>query len=186
MVNKNEVLVFLESLSEKDISDEEILQKADSFLNESCEAQDAEFLSHVLNRKGNPIELMEKYAFSGSGAAQVALGALKLEGKGVEKNVSEALFWLKRAYNSKNPKSGLLLFSVYVNGIGVKEDMTKARAFLKVSADLGVPAAQYYYAGMLLEGEGGSFDEGAAMEYMAFAADNGHDQAIEFLEANFD
>jgi len=186
MIQVNDALEFLESISDEDISDEEILQKADSFVNQNCEAKDAEFLSHVLNRKGNPIELMEKYAFNGSGAAQISLGALKLEGKGVEKNISEAIFWLKRAFNSKNPKSGLLLFSIYVNGIGVNEDMAKARTFLKASADLGVPAAQYYYAGMLLEGEGGIFDEDTAMEYMVFAADNGHKPAIEFLESNFD
>lgn len=179
---------FVESLSEVELSEDKLIERSNHFFAENCSEIDAEFINKLMNNKANGtlvgIELMEEYAYKGSPAAQVAIGVLKLEGKGVQKNMPEAIFWLKRAYIAKNPKSGLMLSSVYANGIGVKECMAKAREYMKGSADLGVPKAQYYYAGMLLEGEGGPVDEESAIDYMFLAANNGNEEAIEFLTEN--
>ncbi|MDP5460334.1 tetratricopeptide repeat protein [Alishewanella sp. SMS8] len=179
---------FIESLSEQDLSDDELLAKTNKFFSENCSEIDAEFVDKLLSSKAEGLnvgfELMEEYAYKGSPAAQLAIGALKLEGKGVVMNVHEAIFWLKRSFIGKNPKSGFLLFSVYANGIGVSENMVKAREYLKGSADMGVPKAQYYYAGMLLEGEGGEIDEELAIDYMFLAANSGYEDAITFLKDN--
>jgi len=179
---------FIESLSEQDLSDDELLAKTNKFFSENCSEIDAEFVDKLLSSKAEGlnvgVELMEEYAYKGSPAAQLAIGALKLEGKGVVKNVHEAIFWLKRSFIGKNPKSGFLLFSVYANGIGVSENMVKAREYLKGSADMGFPKAQYYYAGMLLEGEGGEIDEELAIDYMFLAANSGYEDAITFLKDN--
>lgn len=188
MVNIDKVKVFVKSLSEKDLSNEELIRKSNQFFSENCTEIDAEFINRLMTIKADGtnvgFELMEDYAYKGSPAAQLAIGVLKLEGKGVEKNVPEAIFWLKRAYIGNNPKSGLMLSTVYSNGIGVKECMTKAREYMKGSADLGVPKAQYYYAGMLFEGEGGPVDEETGIDYMFKAANSGNEDAIEFLTVN--
>ena len=186
--NIEKVRDFINSLSNAELDDDELLEKSNQFFSTNCSEIDAEFVNRLLTNKAEGtnvgIELMENYAYKGSPAAQVAIGALKLEGKGVKQSVPEAIFWLKRAYIGKNPKAGLMLSSVYANGIGVKENMVKSREYMKGSADLGVPKAQYYYAGMLLEGEGGPVDEESAIDYMFMAANGGNEDAIEFLTIN--
>lgn len=188
MVDITDVRYFVQSLSEDDLNNEDILAKSNKFFSENCSEIDAEFINCLMRNKseGNNvgISLMEDYSYKGSPAAQLAIGALKLEGKGVDKNIPEAIFWLKRAYIGKNPKAGLMLSGIYSNGIGVQECMIKSREYMKGSADLGVPKAQYYYAGMLLEGEGGPVDEDEAIDYMFLAANNGSEEAIEFLTVN--
>lgn len=176
MVDIQKVRDFVESVSKNDIDNDELLEKSNQFFAENCSEIDAEFINRLMTNKAEGInvgfDLMEDYAYKGSPAAQLALGVLKLEGKGVEQNIPEAIFWLKRAYIGNNPKSGLMLSTVYSNGIGVKECMTKARKYMKGSADLGVPKAQYYYAGMLFEGEGGPVDEETGIDYMFKAANS--------------
>ena len=188
MTDIEKIKSFVASISSKDLDEKQLLDKSNEFFNENCSEIDAEFINRLLTNKAEGtnigIELMQDYAYKGSPAAQLAIGTLKLEGKGIEKNLPEAIFWLKRAYIAKNPKSGLILSSVYANGIGVRESMVKAREYMKGSADLGVPKAQYYYAGMLLEGDGGSVDEERAIDYMFLAANNGNEDAIEFLTEN--
>lgn len=188
MLNLEQIKKFVESITQDNISDDQLLARSNQFFQANCTEIDAEFINTLLSAKSEGlnvgIELMQEYAYKGSPAAQLAIGSLKLEGQNIEKNIPEAIFWLKRSYLGKNPKSGLILFSVYANGIGVAEDMVKAREYLKGSADLGVPKAQYYYAGMLIEGEGGSVDEESAIDYMFMAANNGYEDAITFLKEN--
>ena len=188
MVDIQKVRDFVESVSKTDIDNDELLEKSNQFFAENCSEVDAEFINRLMTNKAEGIDagfdLMEDYAYKGSPAAQLALGVLKLEGKGIEQNIPEAIFWLKRAYIGNNPKSGLMLSTVYSNGIGVKECMIKAREYMKGSADLGVPKAQYYYAGMLFEGEGGPLDEESGIDYMFKAANSGNEDAIEFLTVN--
>ena len=188
MIDIKKVKAFVSSLSEKDIESDELIKKSNKFFAENCSEIDAEFINSLMTNKSKGtnigIELMENYAYKGSPAAQLAIGSLKFEGKGVEQNIPEAIFWIKRAYISNNPKSGIMLSSIYSNGIGVQECMIKSREYMKGSADLGVPKAQYYYAGMLLEGEGGPVDEDEAIDYMFLAANNGSEEAIEFLTVN--
>ena len=188
MSKNQQVKKFIESLSDQDLNDDELLAKSNEFFSENCSEVDAEFVDRIFLSKKEGlsfgIELMEEYAYKGSPAAQLAIGALKLEGKGVVKNVSEAIFWLKRSFQGKNPKSGLLLFSTYYNGIGVSENKIKACQYLKGSAEMGVPEAQYYYACMLLEGEDGEIDKDLAIDYMFLAANSGYEDAITFLKEN--
>jgi TPR repeat protein len=188
LINIKKVKAFVSSLSEKDIESDELIKKSNKFFAENCSEIDTEFINSLMENKSKGtnigIELMENYAYKGSPAAQLAIGSLKFEGKGVEQNIPEAIFWIKRAYISNNPKSGIMLSSIYSNGIGVQECMIKSREYMKGSADLGVPKAQYYYAGMLLEGEGGPVDEDEAIDYMFLAANNGSEEAIEFLTVN--
>lgn len=179
---------FVASLSERELSDDELLHKFGEFFEDNCVDIDAEFLNKLFEAKADGLnigfDLMEEYAYKGSPAAQLAIGALKLEGRGVPKNIHEGIFWLKRAYIGQNPNAGFLLCDIYANGIGVKENMEKARDYLKTSADLGVPKSQYFFAMMLLEGEGGAIEEDTAMGYMLNAAENGYEKAVEFLEEN--
>ncbi|KJY76430.1 sel1 repeat family protein [Vibrio sp. SCSIO 43132] len=130
------------------------------------------------------IGLAEEYAYKGSPVAQVALGEIKLHGNGLEKSTAEAIFWLKRALSSQNADAALKLHTVYSQGLGVRPDPIKARRYIKIAADSGLPNALFVFAQMLIEGEGGDKDEDAAIEYMYRAAKNGYKDAIVFLSEN--
>ena len=188
MIDLEKARQFVATLSEEDLEDEEKIEKFNSFFVENCEQLDAEFINKIINNKDleteNRVALMEEYAYKGSAAAQLTVGVMKLEGNGMTQNIPEAIFWLRRSYNGNNPKAGLILAGIYVNGISVKENLFKAREYVKASADQGVPKAQYLYALMLLDGDGGSIDENAAIEYMFFAANGGSEEALQFLQEN--
>lgn len=112
------------------------------------------------------------------------VGVLKHGGTGVEKNTTEGIFLLNRSFASSNALSGFYLAGIYITGSCVKEDLAKAREYLRVSADLGVPKSQYWYAEMLLSGRGGAVDEEMGILYMSMAAENENEDAIAFLEEN--
>lgn len=179
---------FISSITEENLEDEEFLNRSKKYFSEKFADLDAEFSNNLLAMKAAGeapgVEFIEKYAYKGSPAAQVAVGSLMLVGKGVEKNTTEAIFWLKRAFANDNALSGFVLAGVYINGNGVKENFAKAREYLRVSADLGAPRSQFWYAEMLLSGQGGAVDEELGIHYMRIAAENGHENAIAFLEEN--
>jgi hypothetical protein len=179
---------FLDSLAIWDVEDDKWVESSITFFSDNLEKMDSEFVASLLREKkkgaGSLVGVMKEYAYKGSPAAQVAIGALMLEGKGIEKNTHEAVFWLKRACIGKNPNAGLLLSNVYANGLGVRESLIKARQYMQASADLGVSRAQYHYAMMLLDQEWGPVDEEEALRYMKIAAHNDYAQAIDFLKEN--
>ncbi|TXH97538.1 MAG: sel1 repeat family protein [Rheinheimera sp.] len=180
--------VFMATLKSDHMTDDELISKTNSFFAENCLQLNAEFVKRLLEEKavGNNIslQLIEEYAYLGAPAAQVMYGVMKLEGQGIAKNEQEAIFWLKRAFNGKNPNAGVVLSAIYANGIGVAADMQKALAYAKVPAELGVPKAQYCYALLLLENASTPVDEDIVISYMVAAANNGHAKAIKFLQDN--
>lgn len=95
MVGIQKIKEFVESLSESETDSDEILKKSNEFFSENCSEIDAEFINKLLTNKAEGanigIELIQDYAYKGSPAAQLAIGALKLEGKGVEKNIPEEI-----------------------------------------------------------------------------------------------
>ena len=179
---------FLASLATWDVDDDAWVESSVAFFSDNLENMDSDFIASFLREKkqegGSLVEVMREHAYKGSPAAQVALGALMLEGKGVDKNTHEAIFWLKRACIGKNPNAGLLLSNVYANGLGVRASLIKARQYMQASADLGVSRAQYHYAMMLLDEEWGAVDEDESLRYMKMAAHNDYAQAIDFLNEN--
>ena len=176
---------FMASLSEGQMSDDEMISEFSKYVKNNCGELDAEFSQAILTSEPQArMSLVEDYAYKGAPAAQLSMGALKLAGKSIQQNIPEGIFWLKRAYLCKNPNAGLMLFVVYSTAIGVSKDLVKAREYLTYSADLGLPKAQYYLAIMLLEGQGGAMNEEQAIDLMSASASKGHTDARAFLQAN--
>lgn len=65
-----------------------------------------------------------------------------------------------------------MLGVMYLKGEGVEQDKQKARELFKNAAEEGLDIAQYQYAELLLQGEGG--DREKAIEWYRKAADQGH------------
>ncbi len=187
MTKIEEIRQLVESLMEENLSDADIIERSSKFFRRNVSELDAEFATGILQAKSEHggdavLPIIEEYAARGAPAAQLALGVLMLEGRGIAQNRNEALFWLIRAFNGKNPNAGFILAIIYLGDNGVAEDTRKARRYMKVSADQGVPRAQFYYGQMLGQGVGGPVDDEQALMYIQKAADAGHSAAIESLE----
>ncbi|MEM1262515.1 MAG: hypothetical protein AAGH76_08965 [Pseudomonadota bacterium] len=180
---------FIAALGDEELSDDELIARSAQFFEENVPGRDAEFAATLLQRKADgggeaALGVIEEYAGRGAPAAQLALGAMMLTGTKMDKKEHEALFWLKRAYNGNSPKAGILLAAAYSGNSSLAVNMEKARAYMRGAADLGVPKAQYLYACMLLEGEGGPVDEETAIVYMLDAGRAQQEEALEFLSDN--
>lgn len=185
MVDRAGLRELLQSVTAPGATEAEILHAADEFFASEGEDLEVRFLRDLLQHPGEAaVRVAEEYAYAGSVAAQVLLGSLKFGGEQVERNPSEGLFWLRRAFNAGSPRAGLLLAGVYAGGIGVAVDLIQARAYARMAAESGLPKAQYCYATMLISGDGGPVDEATALEYLISASEGGCPEALQLLRDN--
>ncbi|MBD1558688.1 sel1 repeat family protein [Vibrio sp. S9_S30] len=179
------VKLFITSLIQEDLSDEGLMDASKELFKDTANLLNKDFMEALLSRRVSQalanINIIVEFAYRGSPVAQLLTGVDRLFGLGSEKNESEGIFWLERSYRGRNATAAMILYTVYASGIGVFEDMVKARSYLNSAADLNVPKAQYMLALMSLSGEGGEVDEDHAIEYMYRAAKNHCQDAIEFL-----
>ena len=67
-------------------------------------------------------------AESGDAYAQAVLADRYMNGMGTHQNFSESLKWAEKSYLQNNHIGGYVLAFLYLNGNGVKMDLTKAKA----------------------------------------------------------
>ena len=97
--------------------------------------------SGVFAQTANIVTLTLK-AKSGKAEAQNDLGKAYYEGKGVEKNFTEAVKWYKKAAYQGNAKAQEGLAICYDNGNGVEEDLKEAVKWYTRAAEQGNADAQ--------------------------------------------
>lgn len=85
-----------------------------------------------------------------------------------------------------NPPSMIYLAEMYAAGRGCTADPVAAAAWLRRAATTGYPVAQYHFGVALLLGEGVARDAAAAKAWLRKAADQGDDDAIALVRADFD
>ena len=81
-------------------------------------------------------------AEKGDADAQNKLGIRYRDGKGVRKDVAEALVWYRRAAEQGHPKAQFNLSNMYHYGQGVPKDYSEAFRWMEKSADQGYAYAQ--------------------------------------------
>ena len=91
-------------------------------------------------------------AEQGQAIAQFNLGLCYHEGRGVEKDLSEAVKWFRKAAEQNDAKAQYNLGVCYDKGRGVEKDGTEAVKWFCKAAELGLADAQFnlgncYYAG---------------------------------------
>ena len=117
----------------------------------------------------------KKLAQSGNIEAQVMLGLLLINGKGVSKNVSEGRYWLERAANSgtgpEPAKAQHNLGVMYEGGLGVARDMHKAIDWYLRAAKNGDASAQSNLGVIYLSGDGIERDSVKGIYWLTKAAE---------------
>ncbi|MEM9481667.1 MAG: tetratricopeptide repeat protein [Verrucomicrobiota bacterium] len=97
---------------------------------------------------------------------------------------AEGKQYLKAAAELGGGKACSLLGAMYLNGMGVEEDVDKAFSLFERSARAGDPDGMLYYARCLNSGIGTAADRGRSAEWFAKAARAGNEKAKEWCREN--
>ena len=90
---------------------------------------------------------------------------------------AQAGYWLRKAAENKHPDACLILGVMYLQGIGVAEDLEMAKKWLLIAASNGVTAAQLHLGILYRTGPMQSQDEHEAFKWMKQAAEDGNAEA---------
>ena len=116
------------------------------------------------------LQILRPIADQGDTNAQVVIGAMYLNGFGVEKNGGEAIRWFLRSAGNGNPKAQAMLAHLYFSGgAGVRRDLAVSAAWDRRAADQGYAAAQYSLATLYENGFGVPQDYVEAMKWSILA-----------------
>jgi TPR repeat protein len=113
--------------------------------------------------------------------AQLMMGNLYAEGKGVDREPAHAVYWWKKSALAGNPESQFNLGKACLDGQGVGKDATQAVHWLIKSAEQGNNDAKYLLGKMYYEGYSVPEDKALGKDWLAQAAAQGHSAAINLL-----
>lgn len=120
-------------------------------------------------------------AESGIAAAQLTLGRLLLEGRGLARDERAAFSWFARAAGQGDAEAMNMLGRCHELGWGSTIDLAQAAHWYRASALRGHDWGQYNLANLLFDGRGVPQELGAAFSWYLTAANQGHARAMNLL-----
>ena len=116
-------------------------------------------------------------AESGDANAQNSIGVMYAYGKGVEKNIAEAVKWYQLAADQGDASGQLSLGAAYDFGMGFTQNYAEAVKWYQLAADQGDETAQFSLGWMYHSGKG--FVQNHVMAHMWYniASANGYKDA---------
>jgi hypothetical protein len=120
---------------------------------------------------------VEAAASCGMAAAQVRLGRMLLEGRGVAKDERAAFACFLCAAEAGDLDARNMLGRCYENGWGTATDMERAAEHYRIAAEAGLDWAQYNLGHIVLD----ACDYGEAFAWYMRAASQGHARAMNLV-----
>lgn len=117
-------------------------------------------------------------AEAGNDFSQYALGKLLQS----QRRIEEAVKWYEKAAAQGNQYTDYRLGKLYLEGVDVPKDVSKAAAHLTASANCGNPYAQYALGKLYLAGQDVKQDREAAWNWFYRSAEQGNEYAQFFLD----
>lgn len=117
---------------------------------------------------------LEKAATEGDVQAQVRLGFMFDQGRGVRQDYAVARQWYEKAANQGNSSAQFNLGVMFSQGLGVQQDPVLARQWYEKAASQGNASAQFNLGVMHEIGKSVRQDRAKAKEYYGKACDQGH------------
>jgi uncharacterized protein len=114
-------------------------------------------------------------------AAQLRLGRMLLDGRGMQRNEAAAFDWFARAAAQADAEAMNMVGRCHENGWGVPTDLERAAASYRSSAAGGHDWGQYNFGNMLFDGRGVAQDRPAALRWYLRAACEGHGRAMNMV-----
>jgi TPR repeat protein len=134
--------------------------------------------SQLISKQSSPIYPFLKNARDGDASAQYKLGMTFLKGgDGIERDVDEALKWLKSSARNNNVAANLKLGMLYYKGIDVERDYRSAANWMEKAAKSGNANAQYMMGNFYRKGLGVDKNNTTAIKWYRKAANQGHREA---------
>ncbi|MGD8566804.1 MAG: SEL1-like repeat protein [Gammaproteobacteria bacterium] len=134
--------------------------------------------SQLIAKQSSPIYPFLKDARDGDAQAQYKLGLTFLKGgNGIERDIDEALKWLKSSARNNNIAANLKLGMLYYKGIDVERDYRSAANWLEKAAKSGNATAQYMMGNFYRKGLGVDKNNTTAIKWYRKAANQGHREA---------
>ena len=152
-------------------------------LKEKAEGGDAEAQSMLGFEYETKQDLKEavkwyrKAAEQGDVDAQLALGDMYSDGRGVEKDFKGAAKWYRKAAEQGDVGSQSELGGMYSKGEGVEQDFKEAAKWYRKAAEQGYASAQWLLGIMYSKGEGVPENDVAALAWLNISQTN---SAIKF------
>lgn len=146
---------------------------------------DKEDYTHPITTTTNSQSEFEKnlaLAEQGDAKAQCKVGFAYNEGKGVEKDLSKAFYWYKKAADQGYALGQFNLGTLYDNGRGVEKDYKMAFQYYKKAAEQGYSSAQNNLGVCYRRGKGIPQDYDKAAYWFKKASDKGNKKAKTNLE----
>lgn len=128
---------------------------------------------------------LELLAEAGDSRAQVVLGSLYRDGRGVSKDEQKAMTWYRRASEKGSATAQVSIASMYLNGIGVSRNLQQVEAWVRMAAEQGHARAQATLGVMLANGEGVAKNEQQAVTWLRKSAEQGFAKAQSALGAMY-
>lgn len=117
-------------------------------------------------------------AKAGDPRAQYNLGVLYLSGRGVEKDLRQALKWHREAAEQGLSAAQHGLGMMYYRGQGIDRNFAVAAGWIRKSADQGLAEAQFNLAVMYFKGEGVQKNLPEVIKWVSLSAGQGYMDAM--------
>ncbi|EXX74460.1 Skt5p [Rhizophagus irregularis DAOM 197198w] len=122
-----------------------------------------------------PIPFSQQYPKYGN--AQCSLGYKYENGKGIDQDLKEAIYWYKKAAENGHVAAYYCLGKCYQDGIGIEKNEVKAFDHYKKSAEKGYLNGIYILGYCCENGIGTEIDKEKAVEWYKIAAKRGNKDA---------
>ena len=125
------------------------------------------------DREPFPMEKLEKSALEGDAFAQYYLALFCEEGRGVQKDIDEAIKWYGKAEEQGNADAQYRLAEFYADGEAGEKDMTEALKLCRKAAAQGHDGAQLKLGRCYQSGSGVPKNVTEAYVWISLSAENG-------------
>lgn len=171
----------------RSMNETEAMEFANRYLDKNTSEENAEYLKKAIHAKDNTSELALEYALKGSHLAQFTYAMSLISPKNPAQEITQAIFWLKRAHNNGSTKASTILASLYLPDSGVAPGTLapapqKAIEYIHHAAMRGDDTAQLIYAELYMKGQGVPADDDAATYWLQHSASRGNKKALAYLQ----
>ncbi|MCH8262051.1 MAG: SEL1-like repeat protein [Proteobacteria bacterium] len=134
-IAESDEIIVIAKLEEPDLDEIRQREYEEAFIDSIEVAPDLEDISSASD--------LQPLAVKGDSNAQFQLGALFYQGKGVQRDYTQAFLWYRRAAQQGNSDAQYSLGNMYLMGEGIKQDDYQARQWYEKAAEQGHGSAQH-------------------------------------------
>lgn len=166
------------------------IEKGIEWIIKAAETGDESALGLFKLIRGNPINEKDFFnhhynlAMKGTEISQHQVGIRYLLGKGVDKNLNQAIYWLTKASEQGYADAQYLLGLAYQNGEGVVKDVHIAISWFLKAANQDNANAQFSLGLLYATEKSIGVDLSASKKWFKKAAAQGHEKAQRYLNFN--